>query len=76
MSNGMNVGMNGARPITLVDSTLRDGMHAVGHQFTPAQAASVAAALDAALVPGIEVSHGDGVGGASFNYGFAGAEDT
>jgi 4-hydroxy-2-oxovalerate aldolase len=72
--------MNGVAPgsqghLTLVDSSLRDGMHAVGHQFTPADAASVAASLDAANVPYIEVSHGDGLGGSSFNYGFAAADD-
>ena len=55
--------------ITVVDSTLRDGSHAKRHQFTVEHVRSVAAALDRAGVPYVEVSHGDGLGGSSLNYG-------
>lgn len=55
----------------LTDSTLRDGSHAVAHQLTEDQVRRVVAGLDGAGVPVIEVTHGDGLGGSSFNYGFS-----
>jgi 4-hydroxy 2-oxovalerate aldolase len=57
--------------ITLADSTLRDGSHAKRHRLTAAEVGAVAGALDAAGVPVIEVSHGDGLGGSSFTYGMS-----
>lgn len=57
--------------IRLIDSTLRDGSHAVAHQFTSQQIRDVASALDETGITTLEVSHGDGLGGSSFNYGFA-----
>ena len=47
----------------LTDSTLRDGSHALSHRYTTEQVASIVRGLDAAGVPVIEVSHGDGLGG-------------
>jgi len=58
------------RKITLHDNCLRDGMHPKRHQITLEQMVAVATGLDAAGVPLIEVTHGDGLGGASVNYGF------
>jgi 4-hydroxy 2-oxovalerate aldolase len=57
--------------IRITDSALRDGSHAKGHQFDEAMVRAVVAGLDGAGMPVIEVTHGDGLGGSSFNYGFS-----
>jgi 4-hydroxy 2-oxovalerate aldolase len=58
------------REVGITDTTLRDGSHAMSHRFTVAQVRATVAALDAAGVPLIEVAHGDGLAGSSFNFGF------
>jgi 4-hydroxy 2-oxovalerate aldolase len=64
-----------AEKIRITDSTLRDGSHAMAHRFTEEQVRGVVHALDAAGVEVIEVTHGDGLGGSSFNYGFSLEDD-
>lgn len=63
------------RLIHLVDTSLRDGMNTVGHQFTPEQVGAIARGLDKAGVGTIEVAHGDGIGGSSIQFGRAAAAD-
>ncbi|MBK0008806.1 4-hydroxy-2-oxovalerate aldolase [Priestia aryabhattai] len=60
---------NSAKPIKITEVSLRDGSHVVKHQFTEAQVKSVAKALDDAGMHYIEVSHGDGLGGSTLQYG-------
>ncbi|WP_404346750.1 4-hydroxy-2-oxovalerate aldolase [Sutcliffiella horikoshii] len=59
------------RDVWITEVALRDGSHAISHQFTVDQVRSVAKALDDANVPVIEVSHGDGLGGSSLQYGLS-----
>ncbi|MGA9872886.1 MAG: 4-hydroxy-2-oxovalerate aldolase [Rhodococcus sp. (in: high G+C Gram-positive bacteria)] len=57
--------------VRVTDTSLRDGSHHKRHMFTGDDVRNIVAALDGAGVPVIEVTHGDGLGGSSFNYGFS-----
>jgi 4-hydroxy 2-oxovalerate aldolase len=55
--------------VRIVDTTLRDGSHAIAHRYTVDQVTRIAGALDRAGVWAVAVGHGDGLGASSIQYG-------
>jgi 4-hydroxy 2-oxovalerate aldolase len=66
----MELDMN-KQKINVIDTTMRDGSHAVSHSYSVDQVKAIAGGLDKVGIKMIEVSHGDGLAGSSINYGFS-----
>ena len=63
------------KEVTVLEVALRDGSHAIRHQYTVDQVVEVTKGLNEAKVPYVEVSHGDGIGGSSVQYGMSKVND-
>lgn len=68
-------GKSMGKKIQIVDTTMRDGSHAMSHSYSSEQVVEITKGLDAAGLPVIEISHGDGLGGSSLNYGISKVRD-